>query len=61
MKREYRTSQLKPCPFCGGKAEFYIKTSYPDEWNGVMCSSCGIKTKATWNIDEEIEKWNKRV
>lgn len=61
MKKEYQNSQLKNCPFCGSKAEFYIKNSYPDEWNGIMCSDCGIKTSASWDIEKEIERWNSRV
>lgn len=40
--------ELKPCPFCGGKAEFHIdemeynKTNYTVEWSlRIRCSHCG--------------------
>lgn len=54
-------SELKPCPFCGGKAELdseYHKVSCALEWG-----SCSVMPE-TWGCDtdeEAIEAWNRRV
>ncbi len=63
--------ELKPCPFCGGKAQ---KNSYPldyPNWNTgarVYCLSCGAEIEVLGNINtvkEDQEKvvklWNRRV
>lgn len=38
---------LKPCPFCGGKAEFYVKKHIVSEMKsywciGVCCTKCNL-------------------
>lgn len=39
------TSELLPCPFCGGKAEMRIEDLYEDQSYGrrawVRCKDCG--------------------
>lgn len=45
-------NELKPCPFCGGKAKFYIK-NFPDETFaycylvGIYCPECGMTLPTT--------------
>lgn len=44
--------QLKPCPFCGGKAKFFVKnyslTGTHRGWQfGVYCSQCDIVSART--------------
>lgn len=59
--------ELKPCPFCGGKAVLHVK-------NGVrvVCKDCGTGTislidgesqgkPTSGAISSVIEKWNKRL
>lgn len=58
------TDELKPCPFCGGKAYTHQKDPYPYsyvQWS-VGCMPCGVvmsrhvmKDKAT-----ATEQWNTR-
>lgn len=49
-------SELKPCPFCGGKAELYYDRNL---WS-VECSDC--RTQSGVNVTEEkvINAWNTR-
>ncbi len=54
-------TDLKPCPFCGGKAvvepEGFIVCGY---W--VKCSKCGIEQNTPYEMaDEAIAAWNRRV
>ena len=59
------TEELKPCPFCGGKAE--VLTDENEEYY-VSCTECtallGYCTD-TWGDysteDEAIEAWNRRA
>lgn len=52
--------ELKPCPFCGSKAEVGI-------WYGVMTAKCtnpdcGAEIENGWNSAEETaELWNRRA
>lgn len=48
-------TDLKPCPFCGGRAEWQTDTGPMDEgyWEYIECQNCGAK--------HEVDKWNTRV
>lgn len=49
--------KLKPCPFCGGEAEFvFIKDN-----QYVRCSRCGAVGANTFNAKDVIAAWNRRV
>ena len=54
---------LKPCPFCGGKAGF----DHDDNgWNWVECSQCHTSSRAAVHSMEDCrlilaEAWNRRV
>lgn len=44
--------ELKPCPFCGGKAKFFVKTSIcrgitRGNLFGIYCTACNITTPKT--------------
>ena len=52
--------ELKPCPFCGGKAEIEMDDSW--YWNyHVLCQECKIGTDCYETADEAIEAWNRRA
>lgn len=53
--REY-DSKLKPCPFCGGKAELMYA---PDVW--VECTSCGAQSRMCAMPETALERWNRRA
>lgn len=47
---------LKPCPFCGGKAEVvYIKDN-----QYVRCLRCGAVGANTFKTEDVIAAWNRR-
>ena len=60
--------ELKPCPFCGGKAEL-TKCEYGDNTGHafVLCRGCGSMTKKfnkSLNfcaVEEATQAWNRRV
>lgn len=53
-----KESKLKPCPFCGGKAEV---SSIIGGGSAVICKDCEIKTSYIFSSKESaIEFWNRR-
>jgi Lar family restriction alleviation protein len=54
-------TELKPCPFCGGRAE--TDYGYYDyNWHGVHCVDCGAYVcTAEDGSQEAIEAWNRRA
>jgi Lar family restriction alleviation protein len=59
-------NELKPCPFCGGKAEMYKMTncSNPEEdFEGyyVICSECAVQTPMECTTSAVIAAWNRRI
>ncbi|HGE6051127.1 TPA: Lar family restriction alleviation protein [Vibrio cholerae] len=56
-------SDLKPCPFCGGKVEFdqYVGYSLDSSFDAIVCE-CGVYMRQFKESDREmIEKWNTRT
>lgn len=57
---------LKPCPFCGGKANIAYnakrKSVYGGEVKGtcVYCTNCGVDIFHR-STDMTIQSWNRRV
>lgn len=52
-------NKLKPCPFCGGEADF---DSYLDEdLVAVKCDYCGVKTPYKSSSEAAAYFWNKRA
>ena len=51
------TNELKPCPFCGGEAEYGLTMAGEE----VYCTNCGAAMPRTTTKDAAIEAWNTRA
>lgn len=53
-------NELKPCPFCGGEAEFEI---YEDDISlfNVVCKRCRAESAMFVEKEKATEAWNRRV
>lgn len=52
------TSELKPCPFCGGEAA----PMYPGARSfEICCMVCNAETDVYGSVDEAATAWNKRA
>lgn len=63
------TNNLKPCPFCGGKAYYYLDNNgiriedmsiEPNNLHYVMCSECPACI-GSLQKSEAIRLWNNRI
>lgn len=50
--------ELKPCPFCGGEAEYRDGSSTTPY---IRCNKCGGRTLSSYNREKLAEAWNKRA
>lgn len=52
------SKSLKPCPFCGGKAELEEDMGYPYV---VSCKNCGARVNSLENDKKgSVDAWNRR-
>lgn len=56
-EKEEMEEELKPCPFCGGKAKISKDITGPTE---VWCCNCLTNTGLQSTEDHAIKKWNAR-
>jgi Lar family restriction alleviation protein len=56
-------TELKPCPFCGGKPFVSARLPYFGETLtvAVVCEDCNAASKHKVNEEDAIEAWNRRV
>jgi len=61
-------SELKPCPFCGGKPHIHHRIdSFDDKVYYIQCTKCKLVFNNYWgtyeayDIKNEIKNWNKRT
>lgn len=52
--------KLKPCPFCGGKAEII---QHPNGKTTISCGKGGCMANISWcpSIASAVECWNRRT
>jgi Lar family restriction alleviation protein len=56
------TSNLKPCPFCGGKAEVWRAHENPKRKAWIACMErCAVITKEYDQTQDAVTAWNHRV
>lgn len=55
---ENKREKLKPCPFCGGKAQVY--QDYTSHYL-VQCTKCGITTLHYGDTQSPKDVWNRRT
>lgn len=60
MERSAEMIELKPCPFCGGKADIY-EPDVDIETHLVYCTKCQAETQLFAKREEAIEAWNRRA
>lgn len=59
--------ELKPCPFCGGKARISADPDATRDSQGrlwaftVVCDSCCATSGLTFSPDRAMEAWNRRA
>ena len=53
-------TELKPCPFCGGKASI-MRYHYIDNASYCYCTACKVKMPNSLTRKEAIEAWNRRA
>ena len=61
--------ELKPCPFCGGEAEYFEERIFcvplrNVPWKGVRCTKCGgayISADIHTCLNDMRDAWNRRV
>ena len=51
--------ELKPCPFCGSKAE--MLNCSPKDWLVICPVCCGMVERWVETKEEAITQWNRRV
>lgn len=62
-------AELKPCPFCGGKAKMEKHSFWSDTTNaftnhtyGVQCSKCFAQMRQFYVSEKQAARdWNRRV
>lgn len=55
--------RLKPCPFCGGNAKFYTKSTtekgFTKGWGfGIFCTKCDVRTaKDNYKLELHLNEY----
>lgn len=53
--------ELKPCPFCGGRAKIEILGGPGSSYRTVQCSKCKCDLNFYATEEMAVDKWNTRV
>ena len=60
-------AELKPCPFCGGRADVSIDSEPVVDMDGrrwaytVVCNKCCATSGLIYRPEKAVEAWNRRV
>lgn len=66
FRKEPAMSELKPCPFCGGKAKSFERGTYETIFHGVTCQKndgciAQLSTAMFANPEQAAKAWNTRT
>lgn len=55
--------ELKPCPFCGGRAGLWQKEHYRESEYRVFCMKCHVTQAGQfyYSKNDAFDAWNRRV
>lgn len=58
------SDELKPCPWCGGKASIVVvrpeNYGYWAETKGAVCQTCGAHAPSPYSFETSVYDWEKR-
>lgn len=60
-------TELKPCPFCGGKADYVYNSEAVEDAMGrkwaytVVCGRCVTSSGLCFSKEQALKAWNKRI
>lgn len=52
-------TEIKPCPFCGNKADYWEDNQYSDR-HVIECMNCGATKRSAYGYDSVLGDWNRR-
>lgn len=51
--------EIKPCPFCGNKADYWEDNQYSDS-HVIECLNCGAHKRSAYGYEDVKTDWNRR-
>ena len=61
VQPEAPKNELQACPFCGGKAEYYVTENGTQVMYSLQCNKCFVSTPLVKNKEEARSIWNSRT
>lgn len=52
-------AEIKPCPFCGNKAEYWLDSQYSNR-HVIECINCGAEKRSEYGYNDVLRDWNRR-
>lgn len=52
-------TEIKPCPFCGNKADYWEDNQYQDR-HVIECLNCGAHKRSEYGYEDVLSDWNTR-
>ena len=56
-----KDERVKPCPFCGGEAEFIKAHFFGGDQYACRCVDCVAQSAFCWTKKEAVAEWNRRA
>lgn len=52
-------TEIKSCPFCGNKADYWEDNQYSDR-HVIECMNCAAQKRSAYGYDDVLSEWNTR-